>query len=122
MKFSIIIPTRNRPVDLAACLASIEAQRGGHALETMVIDDAGTVDLTHLLHRIDVCIRNPINLGPSYSRNVAAMKSTGDVLLFLDDDTELLPHSVDELAKILAANPDVGAIGGCGPVDAKPYR
>ncbi len=118
MKFSIIIPTCNRPGDLAACLGSIEAQRGGHALETLVIDDAGTADLTHLSHRIDVCIRNPTNLGPSYSRNVAALKSTGDVLLFLDDDTELLPHSVDELAKILAANPDIGAIGGCGPADA----
>jgi len=117
MKFSIIIPTCNRPDDLDACLRSIEAQRGGHQLQTVVIDDAGAADLTDLLPRIDVYLRNPINLGPSYSRNIAALKSDGEVLLFLDDDTELLPNSVDEVASIFDDHPDIGAIGGCGPAD-----
>ena len=72
MKFSIIVPTYNRPTDLEACLRSIEAQQGGCEVETMVVDDAGTADLSHLLPRIDVYIRNPTNLGPAYSRNIAA--------------------------------------------------
>lgn len=118
MKFSVIIPTCSRPADLGSCLESVAMQCGGHELETIVVDDAGASDLKPLLPRIDICIRNPVNLGPSYSRNIAALKSSGDVLLFLDDDTELLPHSVDELAKIIEANPDIGAVGGCGPADA----
>ena len=117
MKISIIIPTYNRPSDLAGCLRSIHAQRGNHPIETIVIDDAGNADLSELLPRIDCYIRNPTNLGPSYSRNAAVGKSTGDILLFLDDDTELLPNSIDELAKILDQHPDIGAIGGCGPAD-----
>lgn len=117
MKFSIIIPTYNRPEDLAACLKSIDVQIGGHELETIVIDDAGSSDFSTLLPSIDLYIKNPTNLGPSYSRNVAANRSSGDVLLFLDDDTELLPGSVDALAEILTAHPEIGAIGGCGPAD-----
>jgi MoaA/NifB/PqqE/SkfB family radical SAM enzyme/GT2 family glycosyltransferase len=118
MKISIIIPTCNRPEDLDACLRSIETQQGGNVLQTVVVDDAGSADLAHLLPRIDVYIRSPVNLGPSYSRNVAALQSDGDVLLFLDDDTELLSDSVREVARIIENNPDIGAIGGCGPADA----
>ena len=117
MNFSTIIPTHNRPADLDACLGSIENQHGGHQVQTIVLDDAGTTDLSALLPRIDVYIKNPTNLGPAYSRNIAALRATGDVLLFLDDDTELLPDSVNELAKIIQRNPDIGAIGGCGPAD-----
>ena len=95
----------------------IEAQQGEREIEIMVVDDAGTADLSHLLPRIDVYIRNPTNLGPAYSRNIAANRSSGDILLFLDDDTELLPNSVDELAKIIQRNSNIGAIGGCGPAD-----
>lgn len=118
MKYSIIIPTFNRPDDLAACLESIGMQSGECQAETIVVDDAGSSDLTALIPNIDLYIRNPTNLGPSYSRNIAALKSTGDVLLFLDDDTELLPHSLRELTKIIVEHPDIGAIGGCGPADA----
>ncbi len=118
MKFSIIIPTYNRSADLAACLGSIQAQKGGHEIETIVIDDAGADDLSGLMQQVDLYIKNPTNLGPSCSRNIAALKSTGDILLFLDDDTEMLPDSIDELAKIILQNPDIGAIGGCGPADA----
>lgn len=118
MKFSIIIPTYNRPADLAACLHSIQTQGGEHLLQTIVVDDAGSSDLSALMPVIDVYMKNATNLGPSYSRNIAAKKSTGDILLFLDDDTELLPHSIDELSKILAKHPEIGAVGGCGPADA----
>lgn len=117
MKFSVIIPTHNRHGDLAACLRSIQSQRTAHEVETIVVDDAGQVDLADLVPDMGLYIRNPTNLGPSYSRNLAALKSSGDVLLFLDDDTELRPQSIDELARILADNPDIGAVGGCGPAD-----
>ena len=118
MEFSVIIPTHNRPRDLAACLDSVWSQSGSHNIETIVVNDGGTDDFAHLMPKISVYLRNPTNLGPAWSRNLAASKSRGDVLLFLDDDTELLPHSIRELAGIIVEHPDIGAIGGCGPADA----
>ena len=49
MKFSIIIPTHDRPGDLAACLRSIREQNTSHEVETIVIDDAGSTDLSSLM-------------------------------------------------------------------------
>ncbi len=117
VKFSIIVTTFNRPADLDACLRSIAAQHDEHEAETIVVDDGGTSDLSQLVPRIDIYVRNPSNLGPSYSRNIAALRSRGDVLVFLDDDTELRPDSLAELAKIMDDHSDIGAVGGCGPAD-----
>ena len=49
---------------------------------------------------------------PAAQRNVAALESRGDYLLFLDDDSIASAELLDRYAKLLDENPGVAAAGG----------
>ena len=94
--FSIIIPSRNRPVELAAAVSSVLAQDFSDC-EVVIVDDGSTppVEPGSLLpdnadgkERVRV-----VNLsfhlrgrGPGYARNVGVWASKGRYVAFLDDD------------------------------------
>jgi glycosyltransferase involved in cell wall biosynthesis len=116
---SVIIPTRNREKDLDRCLRSIARQERLPS-EVIVMDD-GEVDVRPLGHIVEeVGIRflyekkSPDRRGPCSSRNAAIRLSSGDLLVFLDDDTELDPAYIASYAEILEADHDekVGGLSG----------
>lgn len=111
---SVIIPTFNRLDRVHQLLDSLPTRKSID-YEVIVVDDASDEDLTNVSNRCDQFIRNPGNLGPAYSRNVAAMRSRGQILLFLDSDVVLLPGSLKKLPKIFQQSTDIGAVGGSGP-------
>ncbi|MCB1786268.1 MAG: glycosyltransferase [Gammaproteobacteria bacterium] len=113
---SVIIPVYNRRSDLKRCLNSIVAD-AGLVVEVIVIDDNSAEPLDELRPQIDLLLRNEANLGPSYSRNLAAKHARGNILLFLDSDVELLPDTLAAIARILAADPTLACVGGSGPAD-----
>jgi mycofactocin system glycosyltransferase len=85
---SIIIPVRNRPDDIHACLQSLKNLNYPYdKYEVIVVDDAST-DQT-----ADVVCRFPVRLiglkqhkQASYCRNLAAHHARGDILAFIDSD------------------------------------
>ncbi len=86
--FSVIIPTRDRPEEVSACLRSVRGADNGRLLEIIVIDDGSRtpveVDGTHV-H----LFRNDTPAGPDKSRNEAAGTAKADYLVFLDDDARM---------------------------------
>jgi|GEM_PF-1311902 GT2 family glycosyltransferase len=104
---SIIIPTKNRPDDIKRCLASIAAQ-SRMPDEIIVVDQSSRPyalpQIAGLTHIYDTTIN-----GASAARNVGVRHSRSDILFFIDDDVELLPHTVERLLSAFAAAPD--AIG-----------
>lgn len=112
--FSLIVTTKDRPKDLSNLFESISKQMNPPSYEVIVVDDGSVSDYSHLKDQA-TWIDNVSSLGPSFNRNIAAKKATGKFLLFLDDDTILLPTNLCELKNILEANPKIGALGGCGP-------
>jgi glycosyltransferase involved in cell wall biosynthesis len=89
MTISVVVPTRDRPGPLAACLAALEAQTASD-LEIIVIDDAE-------------------GRGPAAARNAGARKATGDVVCFTDDDCRPVPTWAATLAHRIRAGADAVA-------------
>jgi GT2 family glycosyltransferase len=115
-RFSIVVPTRNRPGPLAACMGAVARLRFPRAsFETIVVDDGGDRPLDAALEpaiaraRARV-VRQP-GAGPAAARNRGAAEACGEVLAFLDDDCAPDPGWLDALDRALAAGPGAGAGG-----------
>jgi glycosyltransferase involved in cell wall biosynthesis len=87
---SIIIPYYNRPIKLERALKSIENQTYKD-FEIIVVDDnSQKTPLNSTLKKV-AYIKNQINRGPGYSRNVGLKIAKGDYVCFLDSDDYLHP-------------------------------
>jgi glycosyltransferase involved in cell wall biosynthesis len=97
MRFSVLLPTRNRPALLRRALGSVLAQQVD-GLEVLVIDDGTSDPFAGPLAAIEAsCDRRARFLhlppserghGPSHALNVGAAQADGRYLCFLDDDDE----------------------------------
>ncbi|HEX8141203.1 MAG TPA: glycosyltransferase [Pyrinomonadaceae bacterium] len=89
--FSVVIPTYNRPAQLAACLESVARLDYPHErFEVIVVDDGSALPPEELVasfrQRIDVRLVSQRNAGPAAARNTGALQARGDCLAFTDDD------------------------------------
>jgi len=88
---SIVIPTCQRPAELARCLASLSAQVPvGGPVEILVCDDSAE-DCTKRLIAADfpgVTWQAGPRRGPAANRNSGARAGRGEWLIFVDDDCE----------------------------------
>ena len=115
---SIVIPVRNAVQHTRACLVSLrETLPAGIDVEIIVVDDESTDGTESFLveaaaedPRIRV-FRNEKNLGFLGSSNLGAENASGEVLIFLNNDTILLPGWLEPLLRVLA-RPGAGAVGG----------
>lgn len=95
MKFTVIIPTRNRPEDLQRALASVFRQSIDD-FDVVVIDDGSDAPHQDVLAARVRCFGGRVSLlrlpqvlrghGPAYARNFGVAHATGDYVCFLDDD------------------------------------
>jgi GT2 family glycosyltransferase len=116
MMLSVIIPTHNRPEELARTLREIGALDAAElsrvGAEVIVVDNASTAPAIcppALTRGLPVSvIRLEENLAAA-ARNIAAADARGQWLLMLDDDSH--PLDAGFLRAIADAPPDVGAIG-----------
>ena len=116
-KTSIIIPTRNKPDLLQRCIDGIMTRTDG-GLPEIIIHDNGSDDPAALALLDGYAGRNgfrvlrddaPFNF--SRINNDAAAASSGDVLIFLNNDTEVVSSDwITRLAGV-ATDPEVGCAG-----------
>lgn len=103
---SVIIPTYRPDVDqLERAIASVK--RHLTDAEIIVVDDGS--DPAVGLHDTSIILVQQINRGPSAARNRGAAEASGEWLLFLDDDDEILLPVMDLVNLI---NPAVGLAWG----------
>lgn len=97
MDASIIIPTFNRMAQLQATLDSLEALEFSRDLFEVVVVDDGSMDGTGAflseanLHFQLCVIRHERNRGRAAARNTGIRQARGRVMVFLDDDMEVVP-------------------------------
>jgi len=116
VKASIVIPLHNRIEYTLAALAALERNTGPGAPHEVILVDNGSTDKTAMLRAepgsgVLVC-RNRDNLGFAKACNQGALLARGDVVVFLNNDTEVCPGWLDALAHELEAQPDTGVCGG----------
>jgi len=93
MDISVIIPTRNRPVQLAACLTALAAQTFPRdRFEVILVDDGSDTSMEGVVARtggsLQVRLIRQANSGPARARNAGAALASGALLAFTDDDCE----------------------------------
>jgi GT2 family glycosyltransferase len=102
---SVVIPTKNRPAEIARMLASLRAQPT-MPLEVIVVDQSTPAyDLEPFAELVHV--HDPALSGLTAARNRGVDLARGDVLLFFDDDVLLDSDCVAEVAALFARRPDV---------------
>lgn len=110
---SIIIPTYGQVALTLRCLAAIALAPSAVAIEIIVIDDASDdpdiPDLAQVQNIRLIC--NETNLGFLRSCNNAATQAIGDYLLFLNNDTQVLPGWLDAMLSLFSQHADTGAVG-----------
>ena len=107
---TIVIPVRDRPRELAACLTSLAAVRHPrHLLDVLVVDD-GSVTPPDLPDGVRL-LRLRGSLGPAGARNAGARATHSEVLAFLDSDCLAEPGWLEGLLPEMA-DPEVAAVGG----------
>lgn len=110
---SIVIPVRNRPAQIEACLHSLsQLIYPSEKLEIIVVDDASTDNTPQTVSAFPVrLISLKENKQASYCRNLAAQKARCDILAFIDSDCLADPLWLQELMPAFK-DPSLGAVGG----------
>jgi GT2 family glycosyltransferase len=110
-KFSVIICTRNGAGRLVLCLEAARALEYPD-FEIMVVNDGSTDSTKSFLDQqegIRVIHLEPCGL--SAARNRGAVEATGDILAYTDDDCQVDPHWLSELARVFLRS-EAAAVGG----------
>lgn len=114
-KISVIIPLHNQAELTLKCLQSLSANTDYPDWELILVDNAstdGTPDLLKSLEGDVKVIRNETNLGFAKANNQGAKIADGELLCFLNNDTEVQPGWLSALADCLQKNPGSAAVGG----------
>jgi glycosyltransferase involved in cell wall biosynthesis len=88
---TVVIPTRDRPEEVAGAVESALAQTLP-GVEVVVVDDASDPPVEPLPDPRVTCVRLEKNVGLSAARNAGLAAARGRWVTFLDDDNRLLPE------------------------------
>jgi glycosyltransferase involved in cell wall biosynthesis len=102
---SVVIPTHGRPARLKNAIESVENQT--RLPEELVVINDGTEELYPTKDRFEPAdeidfqyITVEESVGASAARNIGAEASTGNILMFLDDDDRWYPRKVERQIEI----------------------
>lgn len=112
---SVIIPTYNRTKFLEEAINSILEQT--HPVGEIIIVNDGSdavfsdglhslMSLNEVITRIDI----PATKGASYARNIGISASSGDYVMFLDDDDTLDKQFVQKACEMLESDNNIDAV------------
>jgi len=134
--FSVVVPTYNRPAQLATCLQALtQLDYPGDRFEIIVVDDgsATPLDATVAPFQLDaesaaksaarpdaksadnltasIILLRQANAGPAAARNAGAQRAKGNYIAFTDDDCMPNPDWLQQFATALQAAP-TAMVGG----------
>ena len=116
---SIVLTAFNKIEYTEACIRQIQLTiPRGVQCEIVVVDDMSTDETYEVLQKLAAkddrikVVRNDENVGFLVSSNRGAEEATGDVIVFLNNDTLPQPGWLAALLRTLRDLPDAGAVGG----------
>jgi len=118
-KVSIIIPTRDHAEDLERCLSSIFAKSSYRNFEVVVLDNGSVENDTAVCfakwqalepERVKI-VPHDVPFNYSEINNYAVQQSSGEIVLLLNNDTEVIARDWIEAMLEQAQRPAVGCVG-----------
>jgi len=119
----VVIPTKDRPEALRACLEAL-AQQTQRAVNIIVVDDGSIVPAAdglppELLARLRITVlRHPVSRGPAAARNRAIRHGQAPYIAFIDDDVRCEPDLLERQLERLREGSDRDVI--IGPLATPP--
>lgn len=118
-ELSVVIPTKDRIDDLKSCIKSIIIQN--YPVKELIIVDGSDNDSTERYIRSLIesnpelnCIYiNQKGAGTARARNIGARSTSGNIIVFIDDDVILDENYMREIASVFEDDA-LGEIGGVG--------
>lgn len=113
MELSIIIVTWNTADITLKNIQTIKKYLKNISYEIIVADNGSSDDTVTKLKKeggIKI-IENKENLGFGKGNNIAASHATGDFLLFLNSDMELIDNKLKDMLDYISKNPHIGIVG-----------
>ena len=114
---TVVIPTKDRPDQVAACVDSVRATGYRH-LQILVVDNGSSSDATtrrikeRFGDRSDVRCLSMARPGTSRARNRGLAEASTEIVLFSDDDVSVDPLWIVAAVSGFEGNPDVAAVTG----------
>ncbi|MEM6533227.1 MAG: glycosyltransferase [Myxococcota bacterium] len=112
---SIVIPVFNRVEYTEACLRALAAHTPADVgFELVIVDNASSDGTPALLAQLEGAVvvhRNETNLGFAKACNQGARLASGEILVFLNNDTEVHAGWLRPLLDELDEQPKTGAVG-----------
>jgi GT2 family glycosyltransferase len=110
---SVVIVSLNGGGVIGRALNSL--REDGYAnKEVLVVDNGSTDDLADVVRRDHPRVRliqSPVNLGFAGGNNLGIRYAEGDIVVLLNDDTEVLPGWLDALVRASQSRPHWGVMG-----------
>jgi len=118
---SILIPVHNQASLLNRLIQSIvSSPEFDDRCEIVICDDGSRHPVSEQIQmgpRMSI-MRHPVPMGAAAARNGAATRAKGEILLFLDADTELVRGSITHAIKRFKQETGLGALNGSAELDA----
>jgi glycosyltransferase involved in cell wall biosynthesis len=109
---SVVVPVRNDPKRLRACLDSLKASTDRDH-ELIVVDDASTDTTPEVAAGSGARVeRLDQRSGPAAARNHGAQAARGEYLFFVDADVCVHPETLSLVAAAFASDPTIDALFG----------
>ncbi|MBA2406813.1 MAG: glycosyltransferase family 2 protein, partial [Chitinophagales bacterium] len=106
MKLSVIIPTKDRLAVFNSTIVKVVEALQEIDAEVIVVNDSKTSDVFIPESSADIQIHNNPKSGVASARNFGASFSSGDILLFLDDDILINRSAVEGIFLLHKRYPD----------------
>lgn len=111
---SIIIVNWNSADYLRSCLTSVHSETRGISFEVIVVDNAsydGSEKMVRDLFPGVKFVQSDSNLGFARANNLGFLQAKGNILLFLNPDTEVVDGALATMTASLRADASAGAAG-----------
>jgi cellulose synthase/poly-beta-1,6-N-acetylglucosamine synthase-like glycosyltransferase len=117
---SVIVPVFDGGDNFARCLAALTASPQSPTWELIVVDDGSTDGSAELARAAGAYVLHTAQArsGPGVARNLGAQVARGELLLFLDADVLVTPHTITQVAETFQQEPGLTAL--FGSYDARP--
>jgi glycosyltransferase involved in cell wall biosynthesis len=121
--FEIVVPTKDRLDRLERCLEAIGRARGELDLPVLVADssnDRNHAETVNLVGRYPFArVERHSGANVSMARNFCVQVATRDVLISVDDDTQVEPDALEELISAYLGSPKPCVVAGATAWDGE---